>query len=61
MTEDGLLEELRELVKSADLRAEWALRGMDHVARFHGQLPALERLLDVYQRAIGVPRGMVAA
>lgn len=49
----ALLGALRELVKSADLRAEYALRGMEHVARFHGQLPALERLVDLYQRTIG--------
>jgi hypothetical protein len=54
MTEAGLLDGLRELVKSAELRAEWALRGMAHVARFHAQLSALERLVDLYQRTIGV-------
>jgi hypothetical protein len=59
-TEAALLDSLRDLVKSAELRAEWALRGMAHVARFHGQLPALERLIEMYQRTVGV-REMVAA
>jgi len=58
---DTLLASLRDLVTNPELRAEWALRGMEHVARFHAQLPALERLLDLYQRTIGVPRGMAAA
>lgn len=60
-TEATLLGTLRELVKSAELRADYALRGMEHVARFHGQLPALERLLDVYQRLLGISRGKAAA
>jgi hypothetical protein len=60
-TEAALLDTLGELVKSTELRADYALRGMAHVARFHAQLPALERLLDVYQRSIGVPRETVAA
>jgi len=53
MTEAGLLDALRELVQSAQLRAEWAVRGMEHVARFHAQQPALERLVALYRRTIG--------
>lgn len=45
---------LRRLVESADLRAEYAVRGMEHIARFHAELPALERLIDLYQRAIAL-------
>lgn len=55
-TEATVVDALRRLVQSSDLRAEWALRGMAHVDRFHAQLPALERLVHVYQRAIAAKR-----
>jgi hypothetical protein len=51
-TEATIVDALRALVESSELRAEWAVRGMEHVARFHAELPALERLLGLYQRAI---------
>jgi hypothetical protein len=51
-SESTIVDTLRELVKSAELRAEWAVRGMEHVGRFHAQLPALERLVGLYQRAV---------
>lgn len=58
---DSLVDVLRELVTSAELRADWALRGMAHVARFHGQRPALERLLALYERAVGATAEAVVA
>ena len=55
-SEASIIDDLRALVLSADLRAEWAARGMAHVQRFHAELPALERLMDLYSRAIAVNR-----
>src|SRR5688500_3525546 len=52
-SEADLVDTLRSFVRNAELPAEWAARGIDHVARFHAQLPAIERLVDVYQRVIG--------
>lgn len=51
-TEESIADALRQLVLSADLRAEYAVRGMEHAARFHAELPALERLSALYQLAI---------
>lgn len=51
-TEATLADTLREFVKSPKLRAKWAVKGMEHVARFHAELPALERLMNLYRRAI---------
>lgn len=51
-TERTLVDRLRELVLSADLRAEWAARGLAHVERFHSEQEALTRLVDLYLRAI---------
>lgn len=52
---------LRRLVESADARAEWAVRGMEHAARFHAEAPAVERLFDLYQRALGSYRTRTVA
>ena len=61
-TEATIADALRTLVKSTEARTEWALRGMAHVDRFHGELPALERLADLYMKAIAMrPRRTVAA
>lgn len=49
-----LVTVLRRLVQSADLRAEWAAKGMEHAARFHAEIPAIERLMDLYERAIAL-------
>ena len=53
-TEATIADALRVLVTSAEARAEWALRGMAHAERFHAEIPALERLVDLYQRAIAL-------
>ena len=52
-TEAGIADALRPMVQSADLRAEWAAKGMEHTRRFHDDAAALERLTDLYLRAIG--------
>jgi glycosyltransferase involved in cell wall biosynthesis len=58
-TEATIADALRTLVTSADARAEWALRGIEHVTQFHADRSALERLLELYGRAIG-PAAAVA-
>jgi glycosyltransferase involved in cell wall biosynthesis len=51
-TEKTLKANLRKLVKSADLRAEWAQKGMDHVRKYHDERPALAKLAELYALAI---------
>lgn len=51
-TEGTLTERIREMVQSADLRAEWAGRGMDHVRKYHDEKPALAKLAELYMLAI---------
>jgi hypothetical protein len=51
-TPETLKDRLRALVKSVDLRVEWAGRGMAHVRRYHDELPALTRLAELYAKAI---------
>lgn len=58
--EDSLVDALRAMADPA-VRQEWALRGMAHVAEFHDQLPALLRLLRLYQQAIDGATGFVQA
>ena len=60
-TEATIADALRDLVKSESLRAEWALIGMEHARRFHDELPALERLADLYMKAIAMRAGRRAA
>lgn len=60
-SEATIADALRELVTSPELCAEWALRGMAHVARFHGELPAFERLLALYQRTLAAGTAEAAA
>lgn len=60
-TTRSLVTVLRRLVQNAELRAEWAVKGMEHVSRYHAEQPALERLMDLYQRAIDMRLGRVAA
>jgi hypothetical protein len=55
-SEDTLVDALRAFVTDPELRDEYALRGMEHAAQFHGQLVSLERLVELYQRAIGSAR-----
>ena len=57
---DSITDVLRDLVASPERRAQAALRGMEHVARFHAQLPALERLLAVYDRVLAAQTEAVA-
>ena len=51
-TVDTIASSLRAMVKSPDLRAEYAERGMAHARRFHDERPALTRLVELYVRAI---------
>lgn len=51
-SEATLADSLRALVADAELRATWAARGSAYVERFHAERPALERLLQLYQRAL---------
>jgi hypothetical protein len=55
-SEDTLVDALRALVTDPGLRDEYALRGLEHVAQFHGQLASLERLVALYQRVLGSAR-----
>lgn len=50
--EKTLADRLRQMVKSKNLRAEWAGRGMKHVRRFHDEKPALTILADLYAKTI---------
>jgi hypothetical protein len=50
--ERNIADALRPLVQSADLRAHWAAKGMEHVWRFHAEAPALAKLVELYLRAI---------
>lgn len=51
-TEKTLKTIVRKLVTSADARAETAAKGLEHVRRYHDELPALERLAELYHDAI---------
>lgn len=50
--EKTLRHVVREMVKSADLREDAAARGMAHVRRYHDEVPALEKLAELYALAI---------
>lgn len=49
---DTIASALRDLVQSADLRAEYGAKGYAHVRRFHDERPALTRLVELYSRAL---------
>lgn len=51
-TAKSLKAQLKRLTKSADLRAEYAERGLAHVRRYHDERPALARLAELYAMAI---------
>lgn len=51
-TEDTLEQAIRDMVESKELRAEWGQRGYEHVLRYHDELPALVRLVELYVEAI---------
>jgi len=51
-TEATMKDAVREMVLSADLRTEWAGRGLRHAKRYHAEKPALARALELYETAI---------
>lgn len=51
-TEATIYDALKALLLSADLRAEYAERGLHHVRTFHDQKVVVEQLKDVYTRAM---------
>lgn len=51
-TETTIADALRELVQSADLRAEAAARGKAHAEKYHAERPALVRLAELYSMAV---------
>lgn len=51
-TEATIIDALRALVGSPDLREEWGSRGLAHFNRYHAEQNALPRLVDLYLRAI---------
>lgn len=55
-TAGTIVDALRQMVLSAELRAEWAGIGRLHVERFHAERFALDRLLDLYELAIAGQR-----
>jgi hypothetical protein len=50
--EATLVDVLRKMVRSADLREDAAQRGTAHVRKYHDELPALARLAELYSDAI---------
>jgi hypothetical protein len=50
--ESTLKDVIRGLVMSADMRQEYAERGLAHVRKYHDERPALDRLLELYELAI---------
>jgi hypothetical protein len=53
-TEGTIYDRLKELVQSADLRAEYAERGLAHVRRFHDERVVVDQLKAIYRRAAGM-------
>jgi hypothetical protein len=53
-SEDTLVEVIAAMVESADMRAEYAERGYDHVLEYHDEQPALARLAELYHDALGL-------
>jgi hypothetical protein len=51
-TEETIVDALRALVKSKDLRAKYAALGAAHNAKYHAEKPALARLAELYGLAI---------
>jgi hypothetical protein len=51
-TEQTIADAIRDLVQSADLRAEYAAKGMAHVRTYHDEKPALERLVELYMETV---------
>lgn len=51
-SESTLYDALKALVSSADLRAEYAAKGLHHVRTFHDQGVVVEQLKEIYSRAM---------
>jgi hypothetical protein len=51
-TADSIVDALREMVEVADLRAEYSVKGLAHVNKYHAEKPALARLAELYGMAI---------
>lgn len=50
-TEATIYDALKALVESADLRAEYAAKGLAHVRQWHDEAKVVAQLQDIYQRA----------
>lgn len=50
--ERTLVDVLRAMVTSAELREDAAQRGLAHVRKYHDEAPALARLAELYDKAI---------
>jgi hypothetical protein len=55
-SEDTLKAVIRKMVKSAAMREDAAQRGLQHVMRYHDELPALEKLAELYHDAMVIRR-----
>ena len=53
-TTETLKDVIRRMVKSEAMREDAANRGMVHVLKYHDELPALERLAELYHDAIRI-------
>jgi hypothetical protein len=51
-TEKTLQRVIEDTVASADARAEYAERGLQHVRKYHDEQPALQVLLELYHEAM---------
>jgi hypothetical protein len=51
-TEKTLQRVIEDTVASADVRAEYAERGLSHVRKYHDEQPALQVLLELYHEAM---------
>jgi hypothetical protein len=51
-TDATIIDAIRDLATSKDLRDEFGARGLAHVRKYHDEKPALERLAELYGMAI---------
>lgn len=51
-SEDTLKERIRAMVQNEKIREEWGAIGLAHVRKYHDERPALERLAELYTKAI---------
>ena len=54
--EHDLKRDIRTLLDNPDVRAAHAENGHDHVRKYHDELPALERLAELYHEAVAIRR-----